>query len=72
MQERGRVPLVVCITRLVAQKGLHLINYAVKHVKVLVRLDFLNVVLHASLYWYSDFFFDCSQEACLFNIDLHV
>lgn len=28
----GRVPLVVCITRLVAQKGLHLITHAIKRV----------------------------------------
>ncbi|KAL5974230.1 hypothetical protein ACLOJK_030894 [Asimina triloba] len=31
----NRVPLVVCITRLVAQKGLHLIQYAVKRVEEL-------------------------------------
>lgn len=30
-----RVPLVVCITRLVAQKGLHLITHAIKHVEEL-------------------------------------
>ncbi|XP_068643793.1 probable starch synthase 4, chloroplastic/amyloplastic isoform X2 [Aristolochia californica] len=30
-----RVPLVVCITRLVAQKGLHLIHYAIKRVEEL-------------------------------------
>lgn len=33
-----RVPLVVCITRLVAQKGLHLITHAIKHVEELVSL----------------------------------
>lgn len=31
-----KVPLVVCITRLVAQKGLHLITHAIKHVEELV------------------------------------
>lgn len=31
----GRVPLVVCITRLVAQKGLHLIRHAIKIVEQL-------------------------------------
>lgn len=31
----GKVPLVVCITRLVAQKGLHLITHAIKHVEEL-------------------------------------
>jgi glycogen synthase len=34
----GKVPLVVCITRLVAQKGLHLITHAIKHVEELVSL----------------------------------
>ncbi|XP_071742097.1 uncharacterized protein [Rutidosis leptorrhynchoides] len=29
----NRVPLVVCISRLVAQKGLHLIRHAISHVK---------------------------------------
>lgn len=32
----GRVPLIVCITRLVAQKGLHLIRHAIKLVEQLV------------------------------------
>ncbi|KAK1366284.1 Starch synthase, chloroplastic/amyloplastic [Heracleum sosnowskyi] len=31
----GRVPLIVCITRLVAQKGLHLIRHAIKLVEQL-------------------------------------
>lgn len=31
-----KVPLVVCITRLVAQKGLHLIIHAIKRVEELV------------------------------------
>lgn len=31
-----RVPLIVCITRLVAQKGLHLIRHAIKLVEQLV------------------------------------
>uniref|UniRef100_A0A5B7BBF4 Starch synthase, chloroplastic/amyloplastic n=1 Tax=Davidia involucrata TaxID=16924 RepID=A0A5B7BBF4_DAVIN len=31
----NNVPLVVCITRLVAQKGLHLITHAIKHVEEL-------------------------------------
>ncbi|XP_077227348.1 uncharacterized protein LOC143860546 isoform X2 [Tasmannia lanceolata] len=31
----NRVPLIVCITRLVAQKGLHLIHYAIKRVEEL-------------------------------------
>ncbi|WMV38556.1 hypothetical protein MTR67_031941 [Solanum verrucosum] len=30
-----QIPLVVCITRLVAQKGLHLITHAIKHVEEL-------------------------------------
>ncbi|XP_047307945.1 glycogen synthase-like [Impatiens glandulifera] len=30
---KRRVPLVVCISRLVAQKGLHLITHAIKHVE---------------------------------------
>uniref|UniRef100_A0A2P2LH48 starch synthase n=1 Tax=Rhizophora mucronata TaxID=61149 RepID=A0A2P2LH48_RHIMU len=30
-----KVPLVVCITRLVAQKGLHLITHAIRHVEEL-------------------------------------
>ncbi|XP_076898307.1 uncharacterized protein LOC143551850 [Bidens hawaiensis] len=29
----GRVPLVVCISRLVAQKGLHLIKHAISHIE---------------------------------------
>ncbi|KAI7731493.1 hypothetical protein M8C21_006294 [Ambrosia artemisiifolia] len=29
----GRVPLVVCISRLVAQKGLHLIKHAINHIE---------------------------------------
>lgn len=33
-----KVPLVVCITRLVAQKGLHLIIHAIKQVEELVSL----------------------------------
>lgn len=33
-----KVPLVVCITRLVAQKGLHLITHAIKQVEELVSL----------------------------------
>uniref|UniRef100_A0A803MES6 Starch synthase, chloroplastic/amyloplastic n=1 Tax=Chenopodium quinoa TaxID=63459 RepID=A0A803MES6_CHEQI len=32
---KGKIPLVVCITRLVAQKGLHLIRHAIKHVEEL-------------------------------------
>lgn len=32
------IPLVVCITRLVAQKGLHLITRAIKRVEELVSL----------------------------------
>lgn len=32
------VPLIVCITRLVAQKGLHLITHAIKHTEELVSL----------------------------------
>lgn len=28
-----KVPLVICITRLVAQKGLHLITNAIRHVE---------------------------------------
>lgn len=35
-QVADRVPLVVCITRLVAQKGLHLITHAIKLVEELV------------------------------------
>ncbi|CAO2817857.1 unnamed protein product [Amaranthus hypochondriacus] len=30
---KDEIPLVVCITRLVAQKGLHLIRHAIKHVE---------------------------------------
>ncbi|KAL6575288.1 hypothetical protein OROMI_012573 [Orobanche minor] len=33
--DADKVPLVVCITRLVAQKGLHLITNAIKHVEAL-------------------------------------
>lgn len=33
---KDEIPLVVCITRLVAQKGLHLIRHAIKHVEDLV------------------------------------
>ena len=33
------VPLVVCITRLVPQKGLHLISHAIKHVEELVSVS---------------------------------
>lgn len=33
-----KIPLVVCITRLVAQKGLHLITRAIKRVEELVSL----------------------------------
>lgn len=33
-----RAPLVVCISRLVAQKGLHLIIHAINRVKELVSL----------------------------------
>ncbi|KAG6431601.1 hypothetical protein SASPL_109680 [Salvia splendens] len=34
-QDSAKVPLVVCITRLVAQKGLHLITNAIRHVEAL-------------------------------------
>ena len=34
-----KVPLVVCITRLVPQKGLHLISHAIKHVEELVSVS---------------------------------
>lgn len=43
-----KVPLVVCITRLVAQKGLHLITHAIKQVEELVSL-----LLHAIHILYS-------------------
>lgn len=33
-----QVPLVICITRLVAQKGLHLITHAIKHVEELLSV----------------------------------
>ncbi|XP_019055861.1 PREDICTED: uncharacterized protein LOC104612665 isoform X2 [Nelumbo nucifera] len=33
--DTNRVPLVICITRLVAQKGLHLISHAIKHIEEL-------------------------------------
>ncbi|KAI4379704.1 hypothetical protein MLD38_005966 [Melastoma candidum] len=35
LNETQRVPLVICISRLVAQKGLHLIRQAIKHVEEL-------------------------------------
>lgn len=35
---KDKKPLVVCITRLVAQKGLHLIRHAIKRVEELVSL----------------------------------
>lgn len=38
-QDPDKVPLVVCITRLVAQKGLHLITNALNYVKELVSLS---------------------------------
>lgn len=43
------IPLVICITRLVAQKGLHLITHAIKHVEELVSLSvpFLYEKFHA-------------------------
>lgn len=31
-----KIPLVVCITRLVPQKGLHLITHALKHIEEMV------------------------------------
>ncbi|KAL1547898.1 starch synthase [Salvia divinorum] len=34
-QDSAKVPLVVCITRLVAQKGLHLITNAIRHIEAL-------------------------------------
>ncbi|XP_057768134.1 uncharacterized protein LOC130988333 [Salvia miltiorrhiza] len=34
-RDSAKVPLVVCITRLVAQKGLHLITNAIRHVEAL-------------------------------------
>lgn len=44
-----KVPLVVCITRLVAQKGLHLITNAIRHVETCVSFSlsqrFYNVLL---------------------------
>lgn len=33
-----KAPLVVCITRLVPQKGLHLISHAIKHIEELVSI----------------------------------
>lgn len=41
----NKVPLVVCITRLVAQKGLHFITHAIKHVEELVSLPLLLIVV---------------------------
>lgn len=38
-RDSAKVPLVVCITRLVAQKGLHLITNAIRHVEALVSLS---------------------------------
>lgn len=53
-----KVPLVVCITRLVPQKGLHLISHAIKRVEELVSFAFSVV---------SFFFFheDCSLSLSL-------
>lgn len=34
-RDSSKVPLVVCITRLVAQKGLHLITNAIRHIEAL-------------------------------------
>lgn len=38
-RDSSKVPLVVCITRLVAQKGLHLITNAIRHIEALVSLS---------------------------------
>ncbi len=35
-----KVPLVVCITRLVPQKGLHLISHAIKRIEELVSIRY--------------------------------
>ena len=40
----NKVPLIVCITRLVAQKGLHLITHAIKQVEERVSLSLLLIV----------------------------
>ena len=40
----NKAPLVVCIGRLVAQKGLHLIIHAIKRVEELVSIPLLLIV----------------------------
>ena len=37
--EKDRKPLVVCVTRLVAQKGIHLIRYAIWRTREMVRRE---------------------------------
>ena len=44
-----KFPLVVCITRLVAQKGLHLITHAIKQVEELVSLLLRHIFLCSKL-----------------------
>jgi pentose-5-phosphate-3-epimerase len=44
-----KVPLVVCITRLVPQKGLHLISHAIKRVEELVSFAFSIFFFHEEL-----------------------
>lgn len=43
LDKAQKVPLIVCITRLVAQKGLHLITHAIKQIEELVR--YLNILI---------------------------
>lgn len=52
LKSEGTVPLVVCITRLVAQKGLHLITHAIKRAEELVSL-LLSFCLPLSVYIFS-------------------
>lgn len=52
LKAEGTVPLIVCITRLVAQKGLHLITHAIKRAEELVSL-LLSFCLPLSVYIFS-------------------
>lgn len=58
LKSEGTVPLIVCITRLVAQKGLHLITHAIKRAEELVSLllSFCLPLSGFSLF----FFFGCA------------
>jgi glycogen synthase len=77
-----KVPLVVCITRLVPQKGLHLISHAIKRIEELVSLSFsiffttaaLSLSLNmmeiriSEIISSSNFLYQCFYSFCIINM----